>query len=393
MGELGDFGGEQGVVGARGEELGPVFPFDEGFDQAGAAVAGGAAAFVEGVVGGVLRMSDEVAGEGDGFLGLPEFVVGADEPLFVVGVVVNLVGLDEILDHVSVINASGGFLLPGSVVEAAKLGVDVAGHVPHVGDAGSGRAASGGGFEALFRLETIPKMDGVVMGGVIGVDGEDLIQDGLNGHGTADGGFVFAVPNLPSEEGFGLDVVGVGLHDEFHVADAIELPFVVVPLVLFEVTLKHIDPEQLMRMGFGFSINGLSNEAAGAFLVVEVGHGHAPVGHGAVGIEFGDLPKGAFGFEEPETMELADALIEEALGERFGSGHREVDLPCAGHDVRLLAGAFVECLPMRGMARQRIRCLQAADGQGRKEEQACGHDCVRGQLRLRVTGGGGAVGL
>jgi hypothetical protein len=82
------------------------------------------------------------------------------------------------------------------------------------------------------------------------------------------------------------------------------------------------------------------------------------------------LPEGTFSFEEPETMKLTDALIEEALSERFGSGHREVDLPCASHEVSLLPGAFVEGFAMHGVAGQGIRGLQANDGKCRKKEQA-----------------------
>ena len=81
-------------------------------------------------------MGDEGFGEGDGGALLAEVIVGADQPFFIVGVIVNLVGLDEIGHHVGVIDPGGGFLLPGGVIKAAKFGVDVAGHVPHVGDAG-----------------------------------------------------------------------------------------------------------------------------------------------------------------------------------------------------------------------------------------------------------------
>ena len=136
MGDLGDGADESRVVVADGEEEGPLLPFNEGFDEAGAAITGGAAALVEGVVGGVLRVGDEGFGEGDGGALLAEVIVGADQPFFIVGVIVNLVGLDEIGHHVGVIDPGGGFLLPGGVIKAAKFGVDVAGHVPHVGDAG-----------------------------------------------------------------------------------------------------------------------------------------------------------------------------------------------------------------------------------------------------------------
>ena len=103
----------------------------------------------------------------------------AGEPLVVVGVVVDLVGKEKPLLQVGVIDAGGGLLLPGGVMEALFLGVDVSGHVPHVGDAGGGAAEEGGGVEGLVVAAVIPEMDGVVVGGVVGIFSEDLVEDGI----------------------------------------------------------------------------------------------------------------------------------------------------------------------------------------------------------------------
>ena len=42
-------------------------------------------------------------------------------PLIIVGVVVNLIREEEVLLHVSVIDASGSLLMPGGIVEALCL--------------------------------------------------------------------------------------------------------------------------------------------------------------------------------------------------------------------------------------------------------------------------------
>ena len=51
-------------------------------------------------------------------------------------VVMDLVGHYAVMDHVGVVNAGGSFLLPCRVGITVERGICVAGHVPHVGDAG-----------------------------------------------------------------------------------------------------------------------------------------------------------------------------------------------------------------------------------------------------------------
>lgn len=69
-------------------------------------------------------------------------------------------------------------------------------------------------------------------------------------------------------------------------------------------------------------------------------------------------------------MKLTYSLIEESLCKRFGSGHREVNLPCASHQVCLLTRAFIERFAMHGVTGQRVCCLKAPGEEGRKDEQA-----------------------
>ena len=82
------------------------------------------------------RQLDHVSGERHGVVGTAKVVEVAREPLVVVGEVVDLVRQHAVAHHVGVIDPGAGLLLPGGVVVALELRVDVAGHVPHVCDAG-----------------------------------------------------------------------------------------------------------------------------------------------------------------------------------------------------------------------------------------------------------------
>ena len=68
---------------------------------------------------------NHVAGKGHG---LPHPTDGGEvaaEPFVVMSKVMNLVGHDTIPPQVGVVDASGGFLAPGGVMEALELGVDM----------------------------------------------------------------------------------------------------------------------------------------------------------------------------------------------------------------------------------------------------------------------------
>ena len=82
------------------------------------------------------RQLDHVLGQGDGVVHAAEVVEVAREPFVVVGEVVNLIRHHAVAHHVGVVDPGAGFLLPGGVLIALELGIGVAGHVPHVGDAG-----------------------------------------------------------------------------------------------------------------------------------------------------------------------------------------------------------------------------------------------------------------
>ena len=343
--------------GCRGEGLQviPQLPFGERLDQSSAAVAGGGAGFVERVVGGVARIADEALREAEGVLHAAEFVEVPHEPFLVVGVVVNLIRQDVAADHVGMIDAGAGLLLPYGVVEALQLREGVAGHVPHVGDAGRCLAALRGGADGADGFAVIPQMNAVVMRRVIRHSGKDLIEHGIDHLGAGDGHIAFAEPDAPDEEGLGLDVLWIILHERLEVADGIKLALLLVALVVLVEVLEHGDPLLLAGVGLVLELHGLVEEALGTFVIVHVRHRHAPVGHGAVWIERGGLAEAALGFVIPEAVELADALREKLLRVRVLGADGELHRIAAARDEhRGLTRAFVEGLAVGGVAGERI---------------------------------------
>lgn len=127
-----------------GGDFGPHLKLDECLTETFATVGGRSAAFGGGVVFGMAGDIEHVLSEFNGAAGVAEENQIADEPFVVVGVVVNLSGEDAVAEHVGVIDAGGGFLLPDGVGIAVEFGIGMSGHVPHVGNAGRGLAVEGG---------------------------------------------------------------------------------------------------------------------------------------------------------------------------------------------------------------------------------------------------------
>ena len=126
------------------ERLVPQFKALEDLKDAGAAVLCTAPTLGKGIQLGVAWIGEEAPGHSEGIVGPAQVHPVTAKPLVVVGVVVNLVGENTARDHIVVIGAGGGLLGEGGVVPALELGVDVAGHVPHMGDPGSGVTELGG---------------------------------------------------------------------------------------------------------------------------------------------------------------------------------------------------------------------------------------------------------
>ena len=354
----------------------PIFPFEEGLDQAGAAVAGGRGGLVEGVVGGVARNGDEAAGQRGSVFGAAEVIEGAGEPLFVVRVIVYLIRQNVGADHVGMVHAGAGLLLPGGIVGTLQFGERVAGHVPHVGDSGGRLPAESTGLEGKDGFGLIPQMDAVVVCGVIRHGGENLIQQGIDGLEAGHRSFLTGEPDAPDEEGLGFDVLGIVLDQGLEVLDAVEALLSFVALVVFAVEIfEGGDPLLLTRCGLGFERYGLLDEGAGALFVVHVGHAHAPVGHGAFGVDGGHLAEGALGLIIPEAVKLADALGEELLRVRFFGTDGEVHrIATAGNEHRRLTRPLVESFPIGGVAGVSMGVKRDGKSEGRNDKVAHGEN-------------------
>ena len=130
----------------------PQLPAEDGFKETISTELPAAAPFLEGLVGiglHLFRASDtwhrnQIGGHGKGIVHATEVVQVANEPLAVVGEIVNLVWIDMCPDHLCMVDTHRSFLLPDGIVPPLQFGVDMSGHVPHVGDPGGRGAAHRG---------------------------------------------------------------------------------------------------------------------------------------------------------------------------------------------------------------------------------------------------------
>ena len=75
--------------------------------------------------------------------------------------------------HVGMIHAGTGFLLPRGIVVSLQARENVAGHVPHVSNAGRGLTAQADRWQGALGVFVVPQMDAVMMTGMVRVLGED----------------------------------------------------------------------------------------------------------------------------------------------------------------------------------------------------------------------------
>src|SRR5437762_5144 len=81
----------------------------------------------------------------------------------------------------SVIGPSGSLLLIGRVVIAGQPPVDMARHVPHVGNRWGRGPAEGRRWQGQLRLLVVPEMNAVMMHGVQRIALEHLANERING--------------------------------------------------------------------------------------------------------------------------------------------------------------------------------------------------------------------
>ncbi len=241
------------------------------------------------------------------------------------------------------------FLLVCGVGVAVQFGVGVAGHVPGVRDPRGRRGVEAGRLLGPGGLRVIPEVDLVVVGpGVVAVPVEDRIQDHVDRLAAAD---LAVLPGDHRHPGPGIEVIGKFLDDRLQGQEVILLGLCPVGAVLVQgferIEIQPLAVVDLGRRGLG---PGRPGEALGPSRVVDIAHGHAPVGHRAGGVEQGGLAEGPLGLEVVERMELGHALIDEGLGLGAGDGDGEVDPAHARDQGGPAAGAFVERLAVDRVA-------------------------------------------
>ena len=143
------------------------------------------------------RQFDHVFGQGDGLLHPATVKQVRAEPLIVVSEIMNLIRQNPRCLHISVVRAGRCLLLPGGIVVALELAVNVAGHVPHVRNARRGLAAPGRRIERMLVLLVIPEMDSRMMNRVERLDRKNLFHERLDRLAACDRyAFRFVFPDL-----------------------------------------------------------------------------------------------------------------------------------------------------------------------------------------------------
>ena len=78
------------------------------------------------------------------------------------------------------VSSGGGLLSKGRVIPPFELGINVTGHVPHVGDSWSGVSELGSGIESDLGFLAIPEVNPIVVCRMHRVDGKNLLEDGID---------------------------------------------------------------------------------------------------------------------------------------------------------------------------------------------------------------------
>ena len=229
----------------------------------------------------------------------------------------------------------------------------MAGHVPHVGDSRSGMPELGSGIESDLSLLTVPEVDPIVVCRVHWIDSKDLLENGIdrlmavNRQAAAS-----ELPEAHTKERTGFDVCGVILYNALEIVDQLLFTLLCVLGLAIEVVGLSVDVALVLLGGFILKFRGFFYESLGPLFIFPIGHGHSPVGHGAVRILCGNLTKCSLGFIVPEAVQLSDSLIEKLLPFFPRALNYERDFTRSLNRESRVSRALIECFSL-----MRVTCL------------------------------------
>ena len=143
----------------------------------------------------------------------------------------------------------------------------------------------------------------MVHAGVQRIHRPDLLRKRVHGGAAGQRHIVhLVIPELEHEEGLGFEIVREFVAQVFQGGDESGSPGIFVLLGIDVERRIGVDPELLVMPGFVAALHGFLHEVCGAFLVVDVRHGHAPVSDRAIGIQGGDLTEGTLRFKIPKAV-------------------------------------------------------------------------------------------
>ncbi len=227
-------------------------------------------------------------------------------------------------------------------------------HMPHVADRG--------GRLSAFRRRVEPAAEGICRVGDVNHRVMDRMQRVNAKDGVREIHRVFQVsglsglrlgemPQPPDLEGFRLEIVRI-FRDQ---------------LVIRRSVRERVEIHLFALRQPGPMFERLGGELSRSRFVPDGGLGHAPIRDAAIRVEACGLAKRALGLPVPETVQLADALLDELLHQRILGGDREMHVSRSPHQVRAAPRSAVERLAKMRVAGEQT--VIAAGGERNQHDQ------------------------
>ncbi len=194
-------------------------------------------------------------------------------------------------------------------------------------------------------------MNAVMMHRMQRLDRQDLLQGRVNLFVFLAGVAAIGIQRV-AQPGLGFQVVGIAVGNGLIQRDLPLGFFLLVPLAV-EFVVEGVDVHRLAFGGMAAKLLGVIKKFLRPLAVVGIGHRHAPVADGAIGIEHRRLAKGSLRLEVPKAVQLPDALLDELLDlflhVQMRRCNLKFDSPRPLHEIGGLPRPFVECLAVGRM--------------------------------------------